>query len=166
MNEPWIAIAESLRTEIAGFGDLLNLFEQQQLSLFSRDTERVLHLSSEIEAHTRAMQEYRAKREQVVAAFALANDQPAGATLRSLLPYIEAAARPLLEALIGEVNRLIHRVRRLTRQNHQLLARTVESHQEILRALRPDAFLQTYSAAGRKTLTTNARPASALQAAG
>jgi flagellar biosynthesis/type III secretory pathway chaperone len=166
MNEPWTVIAESLRTEIAGFGDLLNLFEQQQLSLFSRDTDRVLHLSSEIEAHTRTMQQFRQLREQVVADFALAHNQPAGATLRSLLPYVEVSARPLLEALIGEVNRLIHRVRRLTRQNHQLLARTVESHQEILRALRPDAFLQTYSAAGRKTLTANARPASALQAAG
>ena len=166
MNEPWIAIAESLRSEIAGFGDLLNLFEQQQLSLFSRDTNRVLQLSTEIEAHTRTMQGYRAQREQIVAAFALANNQPVTATLRSLLPHVEAAARPLLEALIGEVNRLIHRVRRLTRQNHMLLARTVDSHQEILRTLRPDAFMQTYSAAGRKTLTTNARPASALQAAG
>jgi flagellar biosynthesis/type III secretory pathway chaperone len=166
MNEPWIAIAESLRTEIAGFGDLLNLFEQQQLSLFSRDTDRVLHLSTEIEAHTRAMQQFRHHRERVVADFALSHNQPTGATLRSLLPFVEVAARPLLEALIGEVNRLIHRVRRLTRQNHQLLARTVESHQEILRTLRPDAFLQTYSAAGRKTLTSNARPASALQAAG
>ena len=166
MNEPWMVIAESLRTEIAGFGDLLNLFEQQQQRLFSRDTDAVLHLSTEIEAHTRSMQQFRSHREQIVADFALANSQPAGATLRSLLPYVEAAARPLLEALIGEVNRLIHRVRRLTRQNHLLLARTVESHQELLRALRPDAFMQTYSAAGRKTLTTNARPASALQAAG
>ena len=166
MNEPWIAIADALRTEIAGFGDLLNLFEQQQQRLFSRDTDAVLHLSTEIEAHTRVMQQFRSHREQVVADFALANNQPATATLRSLLPWVEAAARPLLEALINEVNRLIHRVRRLTRQNHLLLARTVESHQEILRALRPDAFLQTYSAGGKKSLVSNVRPAGALQAAG
>ena len=166
MNEPWLVIAESLRTEIAGFGDLLNLFEQQQQSLFRRDTDRVLQLSTEIEVHTRTMQQSRSLREQVVAEFALANNQAVSATLRSLLPFVEVAARPLLEALIGEVNRLIHRVRRLTRQNHLLLARTVESHQEIMRTLRPDAFLHTYSAAGRKTLTSNARPASALQAAG
>ena len=166
MNEPWIVIAESLRTEIAGFGGLLNLFERQQQSLFSRDTDAVLQLSTEIEMHTRVMQQFRSHREQVVAEFALAHNQPAGATLRSLLPYVEAAARPLLEALIGEVNRLIHRVRRLTRQNHQLLARTVESHQEILRALRPDAFLQTYSAGGKKNLVSSVRPAGALQAAG
>lgn len=166
MNETWMVIADSLRTEIAGFGDLLNLFEQQQQRLFSRDTDGVLQLSTAIEEHTRAMQLFRSQRERIVAEFALVHHQPATATLRSLLPFVEADARPLLEALIGEVNRLIHKVRRLTRQNHQLLARTVESHQELMRALRPDAFLQTYSAAGRKTLTSNARPAASLQAAG
>jgi flagellar biosynthesis/type III secretory pathway chaperone len=166
MNEPWSIIAESLRTEIAGFGGLLNLFEQQQQSLFARDTETVLRLSGEIEEHTRLMSEHRQSREQIVAAFALSHGQPAKATLRSLLPFIAAEARPLIEALIAEVNVLIHRVRRLTRQNHQLLARTVEAQQELMRTLRPDAFLHTYSAAGRKSLTSNARTTGALQAAG
>lgn len=166
MNEPWTIIAESLRNEIGGFGGLLNLFEQQQHSLFARDTEAVLRLSGEIEEHTRQMSAHRSAREQIVADFALSHGQPPSATLRSLLPFIVADARPLIEALIGEVNVLIHRVRRLTRQNHSLLARTVESHQELMRTLRPDAFLHTYSAAGRKSLTTHARPPGALQAAG
>lgn len=166
MNEPWTIIADALRVEIAGFGDLLNLFEQQQQRLFARDTDGVLHLSGAIEAHTRKMQADRQHRESLVAAFALTHDQPATATLRSLLPFTPPAARPLLEALIGDVNRLIHRVRRLTRQNHLLLARAVESHQELMRSLRPDTFQQTYSAEGRKTLTANTRAAGALQATG
>ena len=91
MNEPWSIIAESLRTEIAGFGGLLNLFEQQQHSLFARDTEAVLRLSGEIEAHTRLMSEHRQGREQVVAAFALSHNQPARATLHA---RITRAAAP------------------------------------------------------------------------
>ncbi len=166
MNEPWIIIADALRAEIGGFGGLLNLFEEQQKRLFARDTDGVLRLSTEIEQHTRIMQEQRLRREQIVADFALAHSQPARATLRSLLPFFAAEARPLLEALIAEVNVLIHRVRRLTRQNHTLLARTVESHQELMRTLRPDAFVHTYSADGRKSLTTNARTPGALQATG
>jgi len=166
MNEPWTIIAESLRTEIAGFGGLLNLFEEQQQRLFARDTDGVLRLSSEIEAHTHQMHLDRTRREQVVAEFALTQQQPAGSTLRSLLNFLPTAVRPLLEALISDVNRLIHRVRRLTRQNHLLLARAVESRQDLLRTLRPDAFQQTYSAAGRKSVVSNARAAGALQAAG
>lgn len=166
MNQSWYVIAESLRAEIAEFGGLLHLFEQQQESLFSRDPERVLRLSSEIEEQARSLNDARQRREQLVADFAVGLDQPPTATLRSLLPFVDADARPLLDALIHEVNRLVHRVRRLTRQNHTLLARSVESHQELLRTLRPDAFVQTYTPDGRRTLTTNSRPAAALQAAG
>ena len=166
MNESWTIIAESLRTEIAGFGGLLNLFEQQQQRLFARDTDGVLRLSTEIEEHSRGMAEQRSRRERIVAEFALAHNPPANATLRSLLPHLAAEVRPLIEALISEVNVLIHRVRRLTRQNHTLLARTVESQQELMRTLRPDAFQHTYSAAGRKSLKTNARTNGALQATG
>ncbi len=166
MNAPWINLADALRSEIAGFGDLLNLFEQQQKKLLARDTESVLQLSTAIEEQARRLQEERQRRERVVADFALAHDQPAGATLRSLLPCVAAEARPLIEALISEVNLLVHRVRRLTRQNHTLLARTVESQQELMRSLRPDAFLHTYSPTGRKSLTTNARTTGALQATG
>lgn len=166
MNHPWSIIAESLRTEIAGFGGLLHLFEQQQQRLFARDTDGVLRLSTEIETHSRDMQVHRQQRERIVSEFALTHSQPAGATLRSLLPFIAEEARPLIEALIAEVNRLVHHVRRLTRQNHTLLARTVETHQELMRTLRPDSFMQTYSAAGRKSLTANTRAPGALQAAG
>jgi len=166
MNEPWTIIADALRTEIAGFGGLLNLFEQQQRSLFARDTDAVLRLSAEIEAHSQEMNRDRTRREQLVAAFARTQEQPATSTLRSLLGYLPAPVRPLLEALISDVNRLIHRVRRLTRQNHLLLASAVESHQELMRTLRPDAFQQTYSAGGKKSLVSNARTTGTLQAAG
>ena len=166
MNEPWTIIADALRTEIAGFGTLLNLFEEQQRRLFARDTDGVLRLSGEIESHAHQMHRDRSRREQLVAEFARSHEQPVTATLRSLLNFLPAPVRPLVEALISDVNRLIHRVRRLTRQNHLLLARAVESHQDLLRTLRPDAFQQTYSAAGRKTITNNTRAAGTLQAAG
>jgi flagellar biosynthesis/type III secretory pathway chaperone len=166
MNDTWTIIADALRTEIGGFGGLLALFEEQQQRLFTRDTDGVLRLSTEIENHTREMQLHRQRREQLVAEFAIAHQQPASATLRSLLPFIAAEARPLIEALIADVNRLIHTVRRLSRQNHTLLARAVETHQELMRTLRPDTFQQTYSAAGQKSLKSNVRAPGALQAAG
>ena len=126
----------------------------------------MIQLSTDIEAHTQQMQRDRTRREQLVAEFARTHEQPVTSTLRSLLNFLPAPVRPLVEALIADVNRLIHRVRRLTRQNHLLLARAVESHQDLMRTLRPDAFQQTYSAAGRKSVVSNARPAGALQAAG
>ena len=165
MNEPWINITECLRRELAEYGCLLRLFEDQQNALFSRDANSVLRLSLEIEQQVRFLHESRRTREEAVATFAVSHGEPGGATLRSLIPLFAVEIRPLLEALIGEVNVLIHRVRRVSRHNHTLLARTVDSHQQMLRLLQPESFVQTYVSSGRAALTTTHRT-TALQAAG
>jgi flagellar biosynthesis/type III secretory pathway chaperone len=165
MNTHWETIAECLRHELADYGGLLSLFEQQQQSLFDRNADQVLHLANEIEQQSRTLAECRTRREMEVAAFAQSHGQPVTASLRSLLSFVEPAARPLLEALINEVNALLHRVRRTSRHNHTLLSRAVEIHQETLQHLRPNAFTKTYSPAGRLSVTT-ALPTGTLRAAG
>jgi flagellar biosynthesis/type III secretory pathway chaperone len=161
----WEYIAECLRGELADYGGLLHLFEAQQRALFDREAGVVLQLANDIENHAHALARSRTLREQAVAAFALENDQPTTASLRSLLPLIEADARPLIEALINEVNALLHRVRRTSRHNHSLLSRTVETHQETLSLLRPNSFTKTYSPGGRVSVAS-AHSATTLRAAG
>jgi flagellar biosynthesis/type III secretory pathway chaperone len=160
----WQSIAESLRQELAEYGELLRLFEQQQESLFKRDSDGVLRLGGEIEDQARILQDCRARREQAVASFSTALGVTDSPTLRSLLPHVEVAARPLLEALINEINHLLHRVRRTSRHNHTLLSRTLELHSETLRQLRPDAFSNTYAPDGRVSVSAGRAPA--LRAAG
>ncbi len=145
----WQKIAECLRTELAEYGGLLALFAEQQKFLFEREANEVLHVSAAIEQQVRVLEQCRRERETLVAAFAVANAQPPSATLRSLLPIIDSNARPLIEALVHEINHLLHRVRRTSRHNHTLLARAVEVHQDALQQLRPQAFTKTYSPAGR-----------------
>lgn len=161
----WEFIAGCLRTELADYGGLLHLFEAQQRSLFNRDADLVLNLGHEIEHQARAIAESRLRREEAVAELAQQLGRPANSSLRSLLPLIEADARPLLEALIAEVNLLLHRVRKTSRHNHTLLSRAVEVHQETLQQLRPNSFTKTYSPAGRVSLVS-AQPAVSLRAAG
>ena len=165
VNEEWMLITESLREELGEYGKLLHLFEEQQLALFERNADNVLMLSTSIEQQVNVMHDCRRRREHLVASFALASGRPANSTLRSLLPLFETAVRPLVEALIKEVNVLIHRIRRVSHHNHTLLASAVESHQQTLRVLRPDAFTQVYSPNGRSRINV-VRPATALRTAG
>jgi flagellar biosynthesis/type III secretory pathway chaperone len=165
MKTHWEMIAEALRNELSEYGGLLRLFEQQQASLFARDADSVLTLSLAIETETRTLADCRRRREEIVASFALRNERPANSTLRSLLPFIDADARPLVEALIDEVNRLIHRLRRTSGHNHTLLTRVVEVHQETLSHLRPHAFTKTYSPGGRLSVAPS-QASSTLRVAG
>ncbi|MES2695884.1 MAG: flagellar protein FlgN [Verrucomicrobiota bacterium] len=165
MSTSWEFIAERLRDELADYGGLLHLFEEQQLALFNRDADSVLRLATDIDAHARTLSDSRTRREQAVASFAEENGRPTTTSLRSMLALIEPDARPLLEALITEVNLLLHRVRRTSRHNHSLLSRAVEVHQETLQQLRPNSFTKTYSPAGRVSVAS-AHSAATLRAAG
>lgn len=165
MTTVWQVIAECLRAELVDYGELLRLFEAQQRSLFNREPDQVLRYANEIECQALRLAECRTQREAAVAQFAVAHGQPSTTSLRAMLPLIEADARPLLEALINEVNALLHRVRRTSRHNHTLLSRTVEMHQETLQQLRPQSFTKTYSPAGRISVATSLPP-STLRATG
>jgi hypothetical protein len=164
MTITWEYIADCLRRELADYGGLLHLFEMQQRSLFDRDAQAVLGLSAAIEKQARNIAGCRGLREQAVADFAAQQGESRSRTLRSLLPHIAPEARPLLEALIDEVNALLHRVRKVSRHNHTLLSRAVEIHQEVLQQLRPSAFVKTYSPAG--ALSVSSSSASTLSMAG
>ncbi len=145
----WEEIAEHLRVEVAEYGALLHLFEEQQRLLFKRDAAGVVMTTTALDAQVHVLQECRLRREASVAAFASAHGEPPASTLRSLLPFVAREAQPLISALVADVNRLISKVRRASRQNRLFLSRTLENQQEIIRKFRPEAVTRTYSSMGR-----------------
>lgn len=146
---------ECLRQEVSEYGALYQFFEDQQAKLFARDPDGVLRLSGDIEVQVRSLHECRRQRESAVVLFASEHGQPINATIRSLMPYFPIDARPLIDALISEINVLIHRVRRMSRRNYTLLSRTVDLQQQFLRQLMPSSFSQTYKPNGRMALAMN-----------
>ena len=167
MNNAWELIANCLRDELQEYGGLVGLFEEQQGALFRRDANGVLASVSAIEAQARSAAERRTRRELVVREFALSHARSGDSTLRALLDCMPAEVRPMIEALIDEINRLVHRARRSARQNTLLLQRAIEIHQEALRTLRPEAFTKTYSARGEVSLNKAVvSPPSSLEAVG
>ena len=167
MNNAWELIAHCLRDELQEYGGLLVRFQEQQDALLRRDANAVLGVVSSIEEQARAANQKRIRREQAVREFSLSCGGDGEATLRSLMTLFPDEVRPMLEALIDEVNRLVHRARRCARQNSMLLQRAIDMHQEALRTLRPESFTKTYSPKGQVSVATTAHtPRSALEAVG
>jgi hypothetical protein len=149
MIKNWQTIVECLREEIAEYGHLLNLFALQQDLIFKRKPNEVLELSTKIHAQVEVLEEKRLMRESKVRDIALAHGISPDLTLRAMVNQFDTEARPLLEALIADVNLLIHRVRRSLRLNHRLLSCMVDSHQAVIKRTQPERFNTTYSAIGR-----------------
>lgn len=145
----WETVVEALRGELAEYGGLLRLFDEQQKKLFALDATAVSEFVPLIEEQAETAKERRNEREATVRAFAAGRGRAGDRSLRQLLPEFPEAVRPLLQALIDEINHLLHRTRQRSRQNQMMLARLVELHHELVPALRPQAFTKTYSRMGQ-----------------
>lgn len=139
MTPHWKRIAECLREELAEYGGLLHLFEAQQNALIARDTHAVVRQGNAIAAMAASLDKSRLRREKAIEMFALEHHRPASSTLRSLLPLIDANARPLIQALGAETSHLLRRVRRASRKNHSLLSGAADVQQKTLLLLRPQS---------------------------
>ncbi len=164
MNAPSVVpLVNLLRAELSAYGGLLALFDRQQAQLWRREIDPVTDTSREIETLAAETAQNRAAREAWVTGFAQENARPADSTLRQLLPLFPADQQALLSALIGEINHLLHRVRRRARQNHSILARAVELHRDTLALLSPGRP-RIYAATGR--VAASGDSALSLRAAG
>lgn len=156
MNISWEFITECLRNELQEYGALLALFEEQQANLLRQDADQVAALAFSIEEQARATHQCRDRREKCVREFAEKQGRSPDSSLRQLLPFFPSEVQPMLNALIDEINHLIHRIRRDARHNQMLLSRVVKAHDEALRTLMPERFeARTYSARGAVSLGTS-----------
>lgn len=142
-------MARPLREELQEHGALLNLFEEQQDAILRRQPDVVLILAEAIAKQAELIRVCQKRRKEVVRAAAAEAGCPQETSLFGLLPYFPQAARPMLEALVDEVNRLVRQTRRRARQNQMLLVRTIEVSQQVLQRLNPGTVTKTYAANGQ-----------------
>jgi len=142
-------LVELLRSEVQEYGGLYNLLQRQQDEIFKRDPDLVLETNSQIESYMRQMGGLREQREELVREMARSFGVDAELSLSKLLPHFPDYLRPMLEALVHEINEMVRRTRRKARQNHQLLSRTMELNHETLRTLQPERYGKTYSKKGQ-----------------
>ena len=148
-DDPREQIIDALRSEIEEYGGLLNRFDEQQNAILARDPEAVLAADGDISAQLTAVRERRKCREALVSELAVLGVLSPKSSLKDVTPLFREPMRPLVQALISEVNRLITLARRRARQNQMLLARTIEVTQELLALINPGAVTRTYSPQGR-----------------
>lgn len=152
----WSPVVDALRSELAEYGGLLQLIDGQQKKIFALDSAGVAEFVPQLEQQAALARDRRVDREGAVRRYAVEHGQPGDRSLRQLLPAFPAEVRPLLEALVDEINHLLNRTKQRTRQNQLMLSRLVELHREFIPALRPQSFTKTYSRRGQVAVSAAA----------
>lgn len=145
---------EALRDELEEYGALFNHLTRQQEEIFARQVDTVLEINGDIDNQARVIAAVRQRRIEVMASLAVQAGLPAKTRLTAMLEKFPDFVRPLMEALVRDINLMINRTRRKARQNHILLARAVELTQETLRLLQPGTFTKTYARSGQVSVTS------------
>lgn len=148
-EKDWDPLIDLLRSEVQEYGGLYNLLDRQQEEIFKRDPELVMNTNAEIERYMAEMGELRGHREAKVREMARACGADEEQSLSKMLPCFPDFMRPMLQALIDEINQMIRRTRQKARQNFLLLSKTMELNHETLQALQPENYSKTYSKKGR-----------------
>ena len=132
-------VIEALRDELQQYGEMLALLEAQHAAVARRESGSVLTSVPAIEAQSSAIQDARRTRETHQRQLAWALGRPDSITFQELLPLLPDDYRPLISALVQEINELLGRVRHFAEQNHTQLRRSLELMER---------FLLTFSTAG------------------
>jgi DNA anti-recombination protein RmuC len=122
---------------LEGYGTLFRLLEEQRAALLNQDAARILEISAELEQHAAALNQLRKQRESELQA--LAPQPPPPVTLGQFIQRVTHEAKPLLEELLREINRLIAESKRQLTRNQMLYRRAWDLGQEMLRVIQPGA---------------------------
>jgi flagellar biosynthesis/type III secretory pathway chaperone len=142
-------IVAMLQNELQEYGGLLHLFDRQQKCIVHQDPTGFLDINVDVDEQIAKLSHCRIEREELVRQTALALGKSKDITLSALSHSFAPEHQPLLRALIDEINDLITRTQRRTRQNRMLLSQCVESARQLLAVSNPGAIPGTYGAHGQ-----------------
>lgn len=160
MIEKLQTLIAALREELQQYGEMLARLDYHQDLVMRRRTENLLQSVSDIQSQGVVIQNTRRERELRQEELALALSLPRMAAFADIAPLLPGDYRPLVSALVQENNELLVRIQQRSRQNHLLLARTLEMMQRFMSTLFPGTASPVYNAAG--TVFAPAAPAHSL----
>ena len=118
-------LIESLREEMTQYGELLALMQEQQALILSQQPRELLVNSNEVNGQMVNIKTARQAREKAQVALATHLGAPQETTIRQITGYLPEEYRPLLAALVDEINALPQNVHIWLRQNDLMMKRSL-----------------------------------------
>jgi len=148
-NDDINRLIESLREEMTQYGELLALMQEQQELIINRQPQELLTNLNEVNSQMEKIAAARQAREQARLTLAMQLGGTQETTFTEMTGQLPEEYRPLLEALVEEINALLQNVHKWLRQNHLLLKRSLDLMQDILQNVFPaQASPKTYGRQG------------------
>ncbi|HXJ60870.1 MAG TPA: hypothetical protein VNM37_26425 [Candidatus Dormibacteraeota bacterium] len=140
MNAALQQLIDSLRNELQQYGEMLALLEAQQDVLSGPGPSSVLNSIAVAEGQAAAVFTARQSRENCQRQLAWALGRPEGEVFTEILPLLPTDCRPLVSALVEEINQSLKLVRTRAGLSHDQLRRSVVLMERFLVSLSSEAW--------------------------
>ena len=155
MNEPLNNLIAALREELTQYGEVLALMQEQQELIINRAANELLLNLNSVNEQMEKVAAARGAREAARAQQVETIGGTSEMTFRQMTDELPEEVRPLLEALVEEINQMLQRIQKWLRQNHMLLKRSLDLMQKIMQGMFPSASVAgTYGRGGQVSPVT------------
>lgn len=145
------SLVAALREELEQYGEMLARLDDQQELVMRREADGVLQSVEAVQVQSLVIRRAREERERRQIDLAGSSGLSASADFSELIPRLPSDYGMLVSALVQENNNLLVRVQQRARQNHMLLAQSLELMGRMMKSLFPGSDLRTYNAGGTAT---------------
>ena len=146
MNAALQQLIDSLRNELQQYGEMLALLEAQQELVSCPGNPSVLNSIAAVEGQATAVATARQSREHCQKQLAWALGRPEGEAFLQIVPLLPVECRPLVTALVEEINHSLKRVRDRAGLSHDQLRRSVRLMERFLDSLASEAWSAPHGA--------------------
>ena len=126
----WEFLVQCLRKELQEDGALLKLVDDQQYSIITRNSKKILELNESIDLQTQTRTNLRIERESVVSQCIQKLGMDKEPTIKDLLPELPGHVQHLIKALIDEISSTVNKTQCKASQNQMLIERLSEVAEE------------------------------------
>ena len=144
----WDELADALRDELAEFGGLLSLLDEQRNAILQRRVEVLMEVNARVQEQAASAEHFRLVREEVAARFARGLGCGPEATVLDLVARFPVEVQGMFRALVDEDAGVADSARKKAQRNAQLLARAGDLNERLLVAMRPQSTTKTYNKRG------------------
>jgi hypothetical protein len=150
----WDELADALRDELAEYGGLLSLLDEQRDAIMQRRVDALMDVNAKVQEQALSAEHYRDVREEVCARFAKSIGCGASVTVMELVKKLPVEVQGMFTALVEDGIGVTNSAKKKVERNSQLLSRAGDLNERLLIAVRPQSTTKTYNKRGNVYLKT------------
>lgn len=154
-QDKWEELADALRDELAEYGGLLSLLDEQRDAIMLRKVDALMDVNAKVQEQAASAEHFRDVREEVCARIARGLGCAPSTTVRELVGRFPVEVQGMFTALLDDGIGVTVNAKKKVERNAQFLSRAGDLNERLLIAMKPSSTTKAYNKRGSVYVKTD-----------